>query len=49
MSRVSARLGLFFTRYGVQPKPGPPAPRWAIVFSIVIAEAAVHAVNQGSW
>ena len=49
MSRVSAGSALFLTRYGVQPNPSPPVPRPAIVFSIVITDAAVHAVKYGSW
>ena len=45
MSRRSVgSAALFFTLYGVQVNPGPPVPRAAMVLSMVIVAAAVHAV-----
>ncbi len=49
MSWRFAGSGSSFTRLGVHAKPSPPVPRAAIVLSMIIVAAAVHAFAYGSW
>ena len=49
MSRWFAGSGSSLTRLGVHAKASPPLPAAAIVLSMIIVAAAVHALAYGSW